>query len=176
ARVSATVLMVIFGLWPHLMAVADQNITFKDDAELFSVADRQAVQDASQQAPFGLLVWTANGGYSDNKAGFVQAADGLVAGDQVVVAVDPKDHWSHVAARQWTQLTASNMQDAQSSANASFANARWRDGIVGAVQSLKNALFAVPGPGQAPPVGGRLLPGDQPAPFGTAPRAPDSAE
>ena len=35
------------------------------------------------------MVWTANGGFSGNKAGFVQAANGLVDGDQVVVAVDP---------------------------------------------------------------------------------------
>jgi len=111
----------------------------RDDAGVLTAADQQTIRDSATRAAFSVYVWTAKGGYSGNKAGFVSAANALVTNnDTVVVAVDTVDKFSHVAARN-ARLTSAATAAAKTTADSSFGQGQWAAGITAALTSLSSA-------------------------------------
>ena len=136
-------------------ALANGNVVVRDDANLLSAADRDRIQGTAQVAPFGVVVWVANGGYAQNKPSFVRAADGLVGSDSVVVALDVQDKWSHVAARRNAGLTEDAVANAMAAGKASFHTGNWSEGIV---EELNTLVAAAPSRSAPVPMANTSLP------------------
>jgi hypothetical protein len=118
---------------------AAQGLNVRDDAGGLTTAERQTIHDAAVKTPFSVSVWTVNGGYTGNKAGFVSTADAMITGnDMVVDTVDTVDKFSHVAARS-SRLSSAATAAAKSSAKACFVQSQWGAGVNAAVSSLTGA-------------------------------------
>ena len=157
-RLSMIVLLVLGALLTQVSAAAAGSVNVRDDAGALTAADQQTIRDSAARAPFSVYVWTAKGGYSANKAGFVSAADALVTNnDTVVVAVDTVDKFSHVAARN-ARLTSAATAAAKTTADSSFGQGQWAAGITAALTSLTNAAGASSRAKGAPNQGGNGAP------------------
>ena len=118
------------------LVLANKTVTSRDDGNVLSAADRHRIQGAARASPFGVVVWIANGGYAGNRRGFVQAANALVGNDCVVFALDVREKWSHVAARQNAGLPVGATVKAKAAGKASFTAGSWCEGIVGELNTL----------------------------------------
>jgi hypothetical protein len=137
-------------------ARANGLVHIQDDANVLSAADQQQITAAAQSAPFAVTVWT-NSTYS-TKDDFYNAVRGMVGTDTVVLGVDPVHKWSHISAKADTGLTAAQVDQAASQANAQFGNGAWAAGFTSA---LTNLAAAAPAGGQT---SGNTAPAQQPAP------------
>lgn len=152
-RLPVVLMLVLAACLGQMSIAAAGGLNVRDDAGVLTAADQQAIRETAARAPFSVYVWTVKGGYPGNKAGFVSAADALVAGnDTVIVAVDTTDKFSHVAARN-ARVTSAAATAAKTAADSSFAQGQWAAGVTAAVSSLSNAA------GGAPAQGGNGVPG-----------------
>ena len=120
-------------------ALANGNVTIQDQAGVLSANDKQSITQAAQSLPYGVVVWTVNGGFAGNKPGFLNQLHQYVGSNTVGIAVDTGDRFSEVAARQNTGLSPSDAQAAKASANSHFASKDWGGGMVAALGALAQA-------------------------------------
>ncbi|HET6382150.1 MAG TPA: hypothetical protein VFJ58_02060 [Armatimonadota bacterium] len=132
--------MLLF--WPRA-ARAFSRVAIRDDAQILSPADVSSIQQTAQRLPFATTVWTTNTRFA-NRDAFIQAVNGLAGGDRVVIAVQPVQRWSHVATRQNTNLSATQLRQAQMAANAQFGSHAWGAGFTAALNSLGQNAAAGP--------------------------------
>ncbi|GAC1327089.1 MAG: hypothetical protein NVSMB17_00670 [Candidatus Dormibacteria bacterium] len=140
-RLLLLLLAIVGALLPMTFAVA-KGVTIKDEAAVLSAADQNAIRDAANNARFSVVVWTVNGGFAGNRQAFIRNADAMISGDAVVVAIDIKERYSHVAARSSTGLRSTDTADAQRQANAEFGAQHWGPGVVAAINVLAAAVPA----------------------------------
>lgn len=138
-RLTAVTVLGLLALLLTTRSALAADVVFHDDGNVLSASDRQSIQSAATHAPFSVVVDVANGGYVNNRKAFINGANAMLPRDGVVVAVDPVDHWSHVAATRNTGLSASATQQAESATQSDFAAGRYANGIVSAVQTLATA-------------------------------------
>jgi hypothetical protein len=119
--------------------LANANIQIRDDAGILTASDRKAVTDIVQPATFGVVIWTVADGYAGREEAFVAAADAVMGSNQAVIAIDPTDHYEHVAARQNSGLTPDDSRAATNAARADFDMGRWGNGIVTVLTTLVTA-------------------------------------
>jgi len=84
-RLPVVLMLVLAACLGQMSIAAAGGLNVRDDAGVLTAADQQAIRDTAARAPFSVYVWTVKGGYPGNKAGFVSAADALVAGNDTVI-------------------------------------------------------------------------------------------
>ncbi|MCA1595289.1 MAG: hypothetical protein LC772_02525 [Chloroflexi bacterium] len=128
-------------------AFANSSVSIQDQAGVLSANDKQAITQTAQSAPFGVVVWTVNGGYANNKPGFLNALHGYVGSDTVGIGLDTADRFAEVTARQNTGLSPDDSHAAKASADQHFGSHDWAGGIQAAITSLASAASARPASG-----------------------------